>query len=351
MEVDEIQACKISRINSNKRTGKQQQYQIEDVDDEVLQRPSALDHRHSTWPTSRIFRVSRASGGKDRHSKVLTAKGPRDRRVRLSVSTAIQFYDIQDRLGFDQPSKAIEWLIKAAAESITELPPLPPLNFPDFELQLGEHKRRFDLSELQQHQQQQHSSNSETSKGYSSTTGAGALSLNRSEIRVKARERARERTSKDSSLVSDATHSHHPSASFTDLLNCVGSLGTTTSTSSSSLHFVPKQTRHYLPPTASMDYFSPSLFGGVHSVTTDHHHQQHQEMTPYSFMREHLVPPESGSDYFDAFSPGFNRGALQSNSQSQYRYGSNSSGSEQFAAGFDDHHRLHSDDIKGKGKD
>uniref|UniRef100_J3MIL7 TCP domain-containing protein n=2 Tax=Oryza brachyantha TaxID=4533 RepID=J3MIL7_ORYBR len=38
-------------------------------------------------PASRIYRVSRASGGKDRHSKVYTAKGIRDRRVRLSVST------------------------------------------------------------------------------------------------------------------------------------------------------------------------------------------------------------------------------------------------------------------------
>jgi|UPI0001A83687 hypothetical protein len=40
-------------------------------------------------PASRIYRVSRASGGKDRHSKVYTAKGIRDRRVCLSVATAI----------------------------------------------------------------------------------------------------------------------------------------------------------------------------------------------------------------------------------------------------------------------
>ncbi|KAI3744060.1 hypothetical protein L1987_57132 [Smallanthus sonchifolius] len=78
------------------------------------------------WPSSRIVRVSRASGGKDRHSKVLTSKGLRDRRVRLSVSTAIQFYDLQDRLGYDQPSKAVEWLLKAASSSIDELPSLDP---------------------------------------------------------------------------------------------------------------------------------------------------------------------------------------------------------------------------------
>ncbi|KAG2294706.1 hypothetical protein Bca52824_041375 [Brassica carinata] len=62
----------------------------------------------------------------DRHSKVCTAKGPRDRRVRLSAHTAIQFYDVQDRLGFDRPSKAVDWLIKKAKTSIDELAQLPP---------------------------------------------------------------------------------------------------------------------------------------------------------------------------------------------------------------------------------
>lgn len=83
--------------------------------------------------SSRIIRVSRVSGGKDRHSKVWTVKGLRDRRVRLSVSTSMQFYDLQDRLGYDQPSKAVDWLINAAADAIVELPeleapfPVPPL--------------------------------------------------------------------------------------------------------------------------------------------------------------------------------------------------------------------------------
>ncbi|KAM3271688.1 hypothetical protein ACQJBY_042098 [Aegilops geniculata] len=73
----------------------------------------------------RSFRVARAAaGGKDRHSKVVTSRGLRDRRIRLSVQTAIQFYDIQDRLGVDQPSKAIEWLIQAAATAIDGLPSL-----------------------------------------------------------------------------------------------------------------------------------------------------------------------------------------------------------------------------------
>ncbi|XP_062105891.1 transcription factor TCP4-like [Humulus lupulus] len=70
--------------------------------------------------------IVRSTGRKDRHSKVYTAKGPRDRRVRLSAHTAIQFYDVQDRLGYDRPSKAVDWLIKKATNSIDKLAELPP---------------------------------------------------------------------------------------------------------------------------------------------------------------------------------------------------------------------------------
>ncbi|KAK7292161.1 hypothetical protein RIF29_07900 [Crotalaria pallida] len=72
----------------------------------------------------RIVRVSRALGGKDRHSKVCTIRGLRDRRIRLSVPTAIQLYDLQDRLGLSQPSKVIDWLIEATKLDIDKLPPL-----------------------------------------------------------------------------------------------------------------------------------------------------------------------------------------------------------------------------------
>ncbi|KAK4484687.1 hypothetical protein RD792_007280 [Penstemon davidsonii] len=69
--------------------------------------------------------IVRSTGRKDRHSKVCTAKGTRDRRVRLAAHTAIQFYDVQDRLGYDRPSKAVDWLIKKAKSSIDELAQLP----------------------------------------------------------------------------------------------------------------------------------------------------------------------------------------------------------------------------------
>ncbi|KAL1555641.1 Transcription factor TCP4-like [Salvia divinorum] len=71
-------------------------------------------------------RILRATGPKDRHSKVHTARGPRDRRVRLSAYTAIGFYDVQDRLGYDRPSKAVDWLIRKAKAAIDELDLPPP---------------------------------------------------------------------------------------------------------------------------------------------------------------------------------------------------------------------------------
>jgi hypothetical protein len=65
--------------------------------------------------------IVRSTGRKESHSKVCTARGTRDRRVRLAAHTAIQFYDVQDRLGYDRPSKAVDWLIKNAKDAIDRL--------------------------------------------------------------------------------------------------------------------------------------------------------------------------------------------------------------------------------------
>ncbi|XP_051116802.1 uncharacterized protein LOC127241684 isoform X2 [Andrographis paniculata] len=87
--------------------------------------PNSSSRHWSSYKNPRIVRVSRAFGGKDRHSKVCTVRGLRDRRIRLSVPTAIQIYDLQDRLGFSQPSKVVDWLIDATQTDIEKLPPLP----------------------------------------------------------------------------------------------------------------------------------------------------------------------------------------------------------------------------------
>lgn len=92
--------------------------------------------------------IIRSRGRKDRHSKVCTAKGPRDRRVRLSAHTAIEFYDVQDRLGFDRPSKALDWLINKAKPAIDQLAHLPPWK-PTLFKQKQQQQQNDDVSEEQ----------------------------------------------------------------------------------------------------------------------------------------------------------------------------------------------------------
>ncbi|VAH09233.1 unnamed protein product [Triticum turgidum subsp. durum] len=110
----------------------------------ALQAAAAASRHWSASTESRIVRVSRVFGGKDRHSKVRTVKGLRDRRVRLSVPTAIQLYDLQDRLGLSQPSKVVDWLLNAAQHEIDKL---PPLQFPphDDDLLLSAHHHHHHL--------------------------------------------------------------------------------------------------------------------------------------------------------------------------------------------------------------
>lgn len=58
---------------------------------------------------------------KDRHSKIYTAQGPRDRRVRLSIGIARKFFDLQEMLGFDKPSKTLDWLLTKSKAAIRDL--------------------------------------------------------------------------------------------------------------------------------------------------------------------------------------------------------------------------------------
>ncbi|XP_073017168.1 transcription factor CYCLOIDEA-like [Primulina eburnea] len=58
---------------------------------------------------------------KDRHSKIVTSQGPRDRRVRLSIGIARKFFDLQEMLGFDKPSKTLEWLLTKSKVAIKDL--------------------------------------------------------------------------------------------------------------------------------------------------------------------------------------------------------------------------------------
>ncbi|XP_040382375.1 LOW QUALITY PROTEIN: transcription factor PCF6 [Oryza brachyantha] len=299
-------------------------------------------------PASRIYRVSRASGGKDRHSKVYTAKGIRDRRVRLSVSTAIQFYDLQDRLGYDQPSKAIEWLIKAAAAAIDKLPSLDTASFPSHPASAApppapapaSADADADASHHHQLTKSGCSSTSETSKG-------SVLSLSRSDSRVKARERARER-----SAAAATPPSSQAAASFTELLTGMGGAAdnkqqaqqawqpmTVAAATADYIGFAAAATPSKSAAHAAMPHTfaspAPHLAGvtpiavapAQHFTLTPAAAEPHAEMTHFSFdhfMPVHVAAPASGpaGDYNLNFSMSsglvgvHSRGTLQSNSQS-----------------------------------
>ncbi|KAI3719692.1 hypothetical protein L6452_20594 [Arctium lappa] len=346
MEVDEIQrqVCKFQRVSSNGSTtttdNSSNPQKIATHNENLELRNRVVDDggggidvvvgggggggvaRLCGWPSSRIVRVSRASGGKDRHSKVLTSKGLRDRRVRLSVSTAIQFYDLQDRLGCDQPSKAVEWLLKAASTSIDELPSLDP-SFPGAISNHHHHHQQQQVSEEKKstenstdfedpNYQQQNSNNNNNNNvsqakspacsSTSETSKGSGLSLSRSENRVKARERAREMASKkekdketDSARVTvlNQVNNISENSSFTDLLTG----GITSTAVRRPNHTVSPESRaHWTTP---MDYFfgrtpPPSIQMPQFNITAGdnhhHHHNNNNQQHHFSFLQDSFVP-------------------------------------------------------------
>ncbi|RCV40562.1 hypothetical protein SEVIR_9G064100v4 [Setaria viridis] len=288
------------------------------------QPPALLPPPQGPGAGSRIYRV-RASGGKDRHSKVYTAKGIRDRRVRLSVPTAIQFYDLQDRLGFDQPSKAIEWLINAASDAIDKLPALDPAAFAALP---GPADADAAGNKVKQ-QQQQHSGGSSTSE----TSKGSELSLSRSDGRGGA---ARDREVTVASTSAQA-------ASFTELLTGVASAG---SISAAEHKHSWQQQQPNVSAAAAADCVGIAHPGkGAHGLSTHafsapikfgnappfgmvpaqpFNFTSSVEMPHFSLGQDALAASSaSAGDYSLNFSMssgflGANRGTLQSNSQSNF---------------------------------
>lgn len=81
-------------------------------------------HDHSSKMKNSTLKkglAARKSGKKDRHSKINTAQGVRDRRMRLSLHIARQFFDLQDMLGYDKASKTIDWLFSKSKKAIKHL--------------------------------------------------------------------------------------------------------------------------------------------------------------------------------------------------------------------------------------
>ncbi|KAJ7978829.1 Transcription factor CYCLOIDEA like [Quillaja saponaria] len=79
-----------------------------------------LDKDNDNMTTHKKLPRKRCSG-RDRHSKINTAKGPRDRRMRMSLEVARKFFGLQDMLGFDKGSKTLDWLLNQAKDEIEKL--------------------------------------------------------------------------------------------------------------------------------------------------------------------------------------------------------------------------------------
>ncbi|KAJ0462306.1 putative transcription factor TCP family [Helianthus annuus] len=82
---------------------------------------NTTDEPPPSTPKTKRVRKKRSAGKTDRHSKIHTAQGLRDRRMRLSLHIARKFFGLQDMLGFDKASKTIEWLFCKSKEAIDEV--------------------------------------------------------------------------------------------------------------------------------------------------------------------------------------------------------------------------------------
>ncbi|KAI3500573.1 hypothetical protein L1887_36397 [Cichorium endivia] len=79
------------------------------------------DEYHHVMGSEVSPRKKKKTSKKDHHSKIHTAQGPRDRRVRLSIDVARKFFYLQDLLGFDKASKTLDWLLNKSKIPIDEL--------------------------------------------------------------------------------------------------------------------------------------------------------------------------------------------------------------------------------------
>nr|AXM04989.1 cycloidea-like protein [Myripnois dioica] len=83
--------------------------------------PYCEDHDDLLDSVISRYKKKMETSKKDGHSKIYTARGPRDRRVRLSVEIARKFFCLQELLGFEKASKTLDWLLTKSLTAIKEL--------------------------------------------------------------------------------------------------------------------------------------------------------------------------------------------------------------------------------------
>ncbi|QCE08315.1 Transcription factor [Vigna unguiculata] len=87
----------------------------------ILEQDANTNYGSHNGSMSNFLTQKPAIAKKDRHSKIHTSQGLRDRRVRLSSEIARKFFDLQDMLEFDKPSNTLEWLFTKSENAIKEL--------------------------------------------------------------------------------------------------------------------------------------------------------------------------------------------------------------------------------------
>ncbi|KAI3784982.1 hypothetical protein L1987_44090 [Smallanthus sonchifolius] len=89
--------------------------------DFVLQQQYSEDHNDLLDSVVSSYKKKMASSKRDGHSKIYTARGLRDRRVRLSIDISRKLFCLQDLLGFDKASKTLDWLLTKSLTAIKDL--------------------------------------------------------------------------------------------------------------------------------------------------------------------------------------------------------------------------------------
>ncbi|KAL0406755.1 UNVERIFIED_CONTAM: Transcription factor TCP4 [Sesamum latifolium] len=214
--------------------------------------------------------IVRSTGRKDRHSKVCTAKGPRDRRVRLAAHTAIQFYDVQDRLGYDRPSKAVDWLIKKAKAAIDELAELPawhPTNYSTPNASFGPEDAQKKLEEEEDEHQEQHGVHQADlmDSNVSGPSSKRAMAMLGSEVDNSNRQNSSFLPpSLDSDVIADTIKSFFP-------------VGTSDEASSSAMQFQSFSSPDLLSRSSSHSQDLRLSLQSFQDPTYLHHHTQHPQ--------------------------------------------------------------------------
>ncbi|KAL8121071.1 uncharacterized protein LOC141661684 [Apium graveolens] len=219
--------------------------------------------------------TARKSGKKDRHSKINTAQGVRDRRMRLSLHTARQFFDLQDMLGYDKASKTIDWLFSKSKKAIKQLKCCGNQNQQTkYKIVCRNGPRGCEKSEQKR---KVNIEATENEREYGPKTAeklvrSGSTKCVAKELRNKARARARERTREKMMIrclensnfnFCDEAHSlaHLGTAEYLALLNATASSSGSVSCSMSDYDLL----------TGELDFFSKNLcYTGNWEITPEY---------------------------------------------------------------------------------